>query len=483
MRDMRAFLLVSLLSQPRTVQAPWISKNGARNMNLAKKSKRPIAIDLFAGAGGLSLGFEQAGFDVIAAVEIDPVHAAVHKMNFPECHVICGDVGALTGDTIRERVGLRRESIDVVFGGPPCQGFSLIGHRVLEDPRNSLVFHFLRLVLELKPKAFVMENVPGMITGRHTRLLDEFVQRFQEGGYRVGIPYLTLNAGHFGVPQDRERLFVFGARHGTKVPTYPEPITRLRRYRQGRQSDLPLNGNLPLCPSVADAIADLPDIEDYDELNDSDQIRCVLKGGSVYARILRGDMEDPADMSYRRERDARLLTGCRRAAHTEESRRRFKAAEPGSTEPVSRFFKLAMDGTCHTLRAGTASDRGAFSAPRPIHPLHDRCISVREAARLHSYPDWFRFHRTIWHGFRQIGNSVPPLLGRAVGSAVIRALNVRPKKPRQTLRIEREEFSAFNMRQAAAQFGVSPGTIAPRKRGAGTIGRRNGQSRSVQSNH
>jgi DNA (cytosine-5)-methyltransferase 1 len=133
-----------------------------------KSEKRPVAVDLFAGVGGLSLGFEQAGFDIVAAVEMDPIHAATHKINFPHCAVICRDVRTLTGVEIRAAANLGNRTIDAVIGGPPCQGFSLIGHRVLDDPRNSLVFHFLRIVGELRPRTFVMENVPGMATGPHT---------------------------------------------------------------------------------------------------------------------------------------------------------------------------------------------------------------------------------------------------------------------------------------------------------------------------
>src|SRR5438046_2247297 len=139
-------------------------------------TERPIAIDLFAGAGGLSLGFEQAGFDITAAVEWDPIHAAAHKLNFPYTTVVCADVRDVSGEQLRKAAGIGRRAVDVVVGGPPCQGFSLIGQRVLEDARNALVFHFLRLVEELRPKTFVMENVPGMAAGTHTQLLEELVQ-------------------------------------------------------------------------------------------------------------------------------------------------------------------------------------------------------------------------------------------------------------------------------------------------------------------
>jgi DNA (cytosine-5)-methyltransferase 1 len=143
---------------------------------------------------------------------------------------------------------------------------------------------------------------------------------------------------------------------------------------------------------------------------------------------------------------------------------RFRATPPGTTEPISRFFKLPLDGQCNTLRAGTDSARGAFTSPRPIHPLLPRVITVREAARLHSYPDWFRFHTTKWHGFRQIGNSVPPLLGRAVAGRVMAALGQLPSRPAVLLSPGDRALLNFNMRQAADHYHVSSLVIGQRKR-------------------
>jgi DNA (cytosine-5)-methyltransferase 1 len=150
--------------------------------------------------------------------------------------------------------------------------------------------------------------------------------------------------------------------------------------------------------------------------------------------------------------------------HTALSRKRFKATPPNAVEPISRFKKLALDGVCNTLRAGTASDRGAFTSPRPIHPTEARVITVREAARLHSYPDWFRFHATKWHGFRQIGNSVPPLLARSVGSQIMKALRKNPEKPTEILALGDEILIGISMTSAAAMFGVSSTVIARRNR-------------------
>jgi DNA (cytosine-5)-methyltransferase 1 len=436
---------------------------------------RPICVEVFAGAGGLALGFEQAGFDVAAAVEFDPIHAATHEFNFPNSRVICRDVTKISGREIREIAGLRNRDIDVLTGGPPCQGFSLIGHRVLEDPRNALVFHFLRLVRELRPKYCVMENVPGMVTGSHNMMFKELIRRLRRIGYAVDS--FLLNAAFFGVPQNRTRVFIVAAREGQPLLQPPVFRSALRGADGTLREDpadhvptfwaLAARASKPvLCPSVEEAISDLPDIDSWDSLLLSDELECPLAPGSDYALRLRGDLLDPDDFSYQRERPEKVIAGCLRAVHTSLSRRRFSKTAAGTTEPISRFYKLSWQGVANTLRAGTASDHGAFTSPRPIHPQYPRCISVREAARLHSYPDWFWFHQTKWHGFRQIGNSVPPLLGRAVGQTIVAALGVQPTRPTGMLQFGRRELIRFNMAAAASHFNVDRGVIPQRKRSA-----------------
>ncbi|SDY39883.1 DNA cytosine methyltransferase [Nitrosomonas halophila] len=404
---------------------------------------RPIGIDLFAGAGGLSLGFEQAGFDIVAAVDIDPVHCAVHKFNFPNCAAVCESVVETTGEKLRRLAGIGKRDIDVVVGGAPCQGFSLIGKRALDDSRNQLVHHYVRVVLELQPKYFVFENVKGLTVGKHRRFLQEIIEAFQEADYDVEAAYRVLNAADYGVPQDRRRLFLMGARKGLSLPSYPEPAG---------------------CATVGQAIGDIPDAELYPELWERDWTKAKFGKPSTYAAYLRGKQEDPSDFGYRRRFDASMLTGSLLTEHTELSRSRFAATVPGDVEPVSRFKRLALDGLCNTLRAGTASDRGAFTSPRPIHPTASRVITVREAARLHSYPDWFRFHVTKWHGFRQIGNSVPPMLARAVGAQIMKALKKKPEKPEETLALGDQSLVSISMSDAAAMFGVPSTVIARRQR-------------------
>lgn len=133
----------------------------------------------------MSLGFEQAGFDVAAAVEYDPVHCATHEFNFPECAAICRSVADIDGKYIRDHSRIGDRPVDVLFGGAPCQGFSMIGKRALDDPRNSLVHHFVRLVVELKASYFVFENVRGLTIGAHRKFLEEIIAEFRKNGYRV----------------------------------------------------------------------------------------------------------------------------------------------------------------------------------------------------------------------------------------------------------------------------------------------------------
>ena len=385
-------------------------------MNL---QNRPIAIDLFAGAGGMTLGFEMAGFDVPVAVELDPIHCATHQFNFSFWSVLCRSVAEVTGADIRREGNLGDREIDVIFGGPPCQGFSQMGKRALDDPRNQLMLDFSRLVLELQPKYFVIENVKGLTGNKNQNFLDKIIENLENKDYEIVKPYQVLNAANYGVPQSRERLFLLGVRKDLNMPLYPEAITANPRLKNRKSSNSKI---LPDSPTVREAIADLPEIEAYSELLKQDWLKVEYGEPSDYAKKMRGLAFFEDDYSYSRNFDSNILTGCLRTKHSPESIARFAATLPGKSEPKSRFHKLDAEGISNTLRAGTPSNRGAYTSPRPIHPFKPRCITVREAARLHSYPDWFRFHGTKWHGFRQIGNSVPPLLAKAIATEIIQVL-------------------------------------------------------------
>jgi len=185
-----------------------------------------------------------------------------------------------------------------------------------------------------------------------------------------------------------------------------------------------------------------------------DWVRTRFKASSEYSAGLRQKPDEDG---------LEQLSSSMRTVHSTLSQKRFSQTPFGESEAVSRFLKLDPNGLCNTLRAGTASDRGAFTSPRPIHPYRPRCITVREAARLHSYPDWFRFHSTKWHGFRQVGNSVPPLLAKAVAESVLTAIGQSPDG-RQDLIAGDLRLITMNMREASNYFGVPSDTIPQRNR-------------------
>lgn len=412
---------------------------------------RPKAMDLFAGAGGMTLGLEQAGFDVVAAVEYDPVHAATHEFNFSETKTICASVTDLSVEELCERAGVRKGDLDLVVGGPPCQGFSLMGKRALEDNRNRLVFDFHRLVVGTEARYFMMENVPGMKVGEQAGLLAELVERFRESEYECR-PVELVTATDCGVPQERTRLFLVGSRRDQRLPAGYRQLTSATGI------------SFPPCPNVADALFDLPEAEEYPELLERDWVLAKFGEPSPYAQAMRGIIRQEGDYSHERIWDRDVLTSSMRTVHTEKSIRRFRNTAPGSVEPISRFLRLDPDGFCNTLRAGTDSKRGAYTSPRPIHPLTPRVLTVREAARLHSLPDWFRLHSTKWHGFRQVGNSVAPNVGRVVAESIIAALGVTPTVSKRRIPLGDPDLLTLTMAAAADHYGVDPGVVGRRNR-------------------
>lgn len=387
-------------------------------------ASRPITIDLYAGAGGLSLGMEQAGFDVVAAVELDPIHALTHRFNFPRTPVLCGDVGTIDAAELTSVAQVGWEAlgnfgpveIDAVVGGPPCQGFSVGGVRDSDDERNSQLLRFISLVAQLKPKVFLLENVAGLLEPRFDGLRKEAFAVLERAGYSLGGIDKTVNASNFGVPQSRRRVLIMGSLEGFLVPE--------------------LQSGTMQPTTVGDALSGLPDLAAYRTLLAVDEVslrdedfNALIGASSVYARRLVGVAETSEDRSFARVHDPRLLTGSLRTVHTPKTVQRFARTIEGTVERVSRLYRLAEDGVSRTLRAGTGTDRGSHTSPRPIHPTKSRVITVREAARLHGYPDWFRFHATNWHGHRQVGNSVPPPLAAAAGRALVKALGYAPVAP------------------------------------------------------
>lgn len=397
---------------------------------------RPAAIDLFAGAGGFSLGLEQAGFDVVAAVEYDAIHAATHLHNFPHTPVIVASASDLGGPDVRERAGLGDRKVSLVVGGPPCQGFSSSGLRALDDPRNRLVADFVRIAAELDADYFVFENVKGMTLGHGLPVLEAAIEMAGRLGYDVVLPYRVLNAKDFRVPQSRERLFVMGHRRGLAPPRYPRAVLET--------------------VTCADAFEGLPDLDAFQDLVLGDSAPHVFQPPSGrYAREMRTASRQDWFLGYPRLWDMDRLTASNRTFHAPEIVDRFARTREGKPERVSNFFRLPRDGVANTLRAGTDAKRGSFTSPRPIHFDHPRCVSVREMARLHGFPDWFRPHATKAHGARQIGNAVPPPLARAIGGSVMEAIGARIEAPTATLAMGDEGLILADMERACRMMAAS----------------------------
>jgi len=341
---------------------------------------KKIAVSLFSGVGGLDLGVQQAGFDVKVAVEIDPIHAETHANNFPYTQMLNTSVQNVTGAELLE---LTKSPIDLLFGGSPCQDFSINGKRQIGN-RAVLVWDFFRLIAQCKPNYFLFENVPGLSQGKLKPLLGMFLSQCRNCGYQVS--HKILNAKDYLVPQDRKRLIVLGAKVGLPFPDFPKPI---KGY-----------------VSAKDAIADLPPPNPSGFAPYS-----VLKPPSTYVEKLNFGYPTPE-----------FITAIEGTEHSQEVRERFAYTIAGERDPISRFPRLHPDRVSPTLKAGTPSERGAHTAPRPIHYRSDRVITPREAARLQSFPDWFQFADTKWYQLMQIGNSVPPWLARTVASQIFEVL-------------------------------------------------------------
>ena len=208
--------------------------------------RRPVAIDAFAGVGGLGLGFEQAGFDVVAALEYDPVHAATHKFNFPSAEVVCRDASRVTAVSLIKaaRRGAARVGgevawdghVDALIGGPPCQGFSTGGKREDDDERNGLLERFVRLVEEILPSTFCFENVSGLLEPRFATLRESVFERLRAVGYTLSGTDETVDASDFGVPQRRRRVIVLGSLDGAPGRPHPGRGVRVGRRGAGRTS-------------------------------------------------------------------------------------------------------------------------------------------------------------------------------------------------------------------------------------------------------
>lgn len=373
----------------------------AKIQKYARPNKKALTlVDLFAGVGGFSLGAHLAGFESILAVEADPIIAACYERNFPVCSVQIADLGTANCRNWLPG-GKKKDRVTVVAGGPPCQGFSLIGKRDPKDLRNSLVGTFFAHVKAIAPKIFIFENVPGILIPPFDSLLENAYESVTKKYELLG-PFV-VNASDFGAATRRKRVMLIGYDSNEVDRLSNEDFLKEKKKPEA---------------NVYHALHDLP--------------RAVSDNGSQWAKYPRQPNRGVNGEYARKARrlpsngigsrlaktllNAGLVSGFQATNHSKTTLARFRDVEPGNSETVGRYPRLSWEAVCSTLRAGTAADHGSFQAVRPIHPEENRVITVREAARIQGFPDWMQFHHTKWHSFRMIGNSVSPCLSESLFS-------------------------------------------------------------------
>jgi DNA (cytosine-5)-methyltransferase 1 len=367
------------------------------------------AIDLFSGAGGLSEGFRQAGFQILAANDADNDAATTYRAAHPETCFLDGPIESITGKGFLSAAGIRRGELDVLAGGPPCQAFSVYNHqRGFHDERSGLFREYLKIVEALMPKFVVMENVTGITSVDDGRAVNEIYNRLGQLGFHV--EHRILRAEEFGVPQERRRIFFIASRMSDRIQ-WPEPT-------HGPHGNL---FNLPFV-TVKEAISDLPKLNICEGAEESDytaapkyEYQARMRSGAE--KLFNHVAPSLAPINLKRlsyikpggswrDIPTRLLpAGMKRAKRSDHTK---------------RYGRLHPDGLASTILTKCDLHWGAY-----IHPNQERSLTVREAARFQSFPDTFRFYGSKGEQFRQVGNAVPPLLAEAVASQVAAMLAER----------------------------------------------------------
>lgn len=346
-------------------------------------------VDLFCGAGGLSLGFKLAGYEVLLGLDADWDAIRTYTFNNPEAAWICKDIRKLSMRELLDTIPIERGGIDLVVAGIPCEGYSLLNRRYdPSDPRNYLFAEFIRIVRGLKPKAVLIENVPGLSRRENGGFRKTIEDALRELGFSVFS--FTLNAANYGVPQRRTRLFFVGTSSGQKFEP-PEPTHGISG---SLDSFIRSNGseNLKRYVTVWDAISDLPPLKAGEE-----KVRYESGPNSEYQQLMRGGCT--------------RLYNHKAPNHPEWTQRVIEETRPG--QPLYKTFKqrirLKWDDLSPTIPAGGVRPQWFFA-----HPEQSRGITVREAARLQSFPDNYVFQGSLIKQRVLVGDAVPPLLARAI---------------------------------------------------------------------
>lgn len=387
-------------------------------------------IDLFAGAGGLSEGLREAGFRSLYANEVIPTYANTYRINHPDTIVESADIREVDAGIVRETLGLKRGDLDLIAGGPPCQGFSINApKRSTEDRRNHLFREFLRFVDEFNPRAVLIENVPGLVSFSGGATLEAIIRSLRGLGYAADVQ--ILYAPHYGVPQTRWRTVVIGLRDSDN-PLEAFPVAKRAapmRINFTSKFDgraivaFPQSVELPPHTTVRDAIGDLPPLingEGGDELKayetgPQNSYQEALRAGSDGVR----NHEAPKLSTLNMTRLSYIPAGGNWTDIPFDLLPKGMQAARRS-DHTKRYGRVAPDGLASTILTKCDPHWGAY-----FHYSQDRAFSIREAARLQSFPDTFVFTGSKADQYEQVGNAVPPLLGAAVGQSIATALGVR----------------------------------------------------------
>lgn len=372
-------------------------------------NQQPILVDLFCGCGGFGLGAELAGFHTIVAVDVDTTLQSAYKNNFPNTNVMAADLSAM--NKADWDLVIKGRQVDGVIGGPPCQGYSRMGAGDVNDPRRKLLKDFFRHVNILNPKFFVMENVEGLMDQKNRPQLDDALSIVNKK--YVMLEPTVFDASDYGAATQRKRVIVIGYD--------PSRMFSLELSQfQYKQSKI----------TVADAIRDLP-MPIFQSKNRADfgyaQYPSIAKLSPYAIEMRRPAPNGLGNVQAKEELKKGRVSGLFTTIHSEKVQKRYEDIPQGKVDPVSRSKKLEWAGLCPTLRAGTGADKGSHQAVRPLHPEQGRVITVREAARLQGFPDWFTFHPTKWHSFRMIGNSVSPIISKQILSVIYQAVATKDK--------------------------------------------------------
>lgn len=384
-------------------------------------------IDLFAGAGGLSEGLREAGFTSLYANEVIKRYSETYALNHPETLVERNDIRTVCAKRVRKQLGLKRGELDLVAGGPPCQGFSINApKRSVDDERNSLFIEFLRFVDEFYPRAVMIENVPGLVSFEGGATLQAILTTLEEHGYQADVK--ILYAPHYGVPQTRWRTVVIGMRDGQDpYKAFPDPI-RHAPIRVNFTSSfggrnivaLPKQVELPSHITVSDAIDDLPvlanaeageEVKSYRTPPQND-FQLAMRTGSEgvvnheAARLSKINLDRlahiPPGGNWTDIPFDLLPKGMQRARRTDHTK---------------RYGRVDPDGLASTILTKCDPHWGAY-----FHYSQDRAFTVREAARIQTFPDTFHFVGSRVEQYEQVGNAVPPLLAAAIGQSLANEL-------------------------------------------------------------